>query len=118
MEFSRLDDFLKKITDTIVPGVDCSVYVHHKPVYRGCYGYADVAEKRPITTDTMYYLYSASKLLTCVAALQLHERGEFHSGISGYEDCTQVAQWECGVSSGNASNSDSGSFHHDGRTVV
>ena len=77
MEFSRLDDFLKKITDTIVPGVDCSVYVHHKPVYRGCYGYADVAEKRPITTDTMYYLYSASKLLTCVAALQLHERGEF-----------------------------------------
>ncbi len=77
MEFSRLDAFLRKITGTVVPGLDCCVYYRHEPAYRACYGYADAAAKRPITTDTMYYLYSASKVITCAAALQLHERGEF-----------------------------------------
>ena len=77
MTFSHLDAFLRKITSTIVPGLDCCVYYRHEPVYRACYGYADVETKRPITTDTMYYLYSASKVITCAAALQLHERGEF-----------------------------------------
>ena len=77
MEFKRLDAYLKKLTPTSVPGVDCAVYYRHEPVYRGCYGYADVENKRPITPDTMYYVYSATKLFTCAAALQLHERGEF-----------------------------------------
>ena len=53
MTFSHLDAFLRKITSTIVPGLDCCVYYRHEPVYRACYGYADVETKRPITTDTM-----------------------------------------------------------------
>ena len=77
MEFPRLDTFLRKLADTIIPGVDCCVYYRHEPVYRGCYGYADAARKVPVTPDTMYYLYSASKVMTCAAALQLHERGDF-----------------------------------------
>ena len=77
MEFKHLDAFLKRITETTIPGADCAVYYHHEPVFRKCYGYADVEAKRPLTPDTMYYLYSASKVITCAAALQLHERGEF-----------------------------------------
>ena len=77
MKLSRLDAYLKKLTETVIPGVDCSVYYRHEPVYRGCYGYADLAAKRPVTSETMYYLFSATKVITCTAALQLHERGEF-----------------------------------------
>ena len=77
MEFKHLDAFLKRITETTIPGADCAVYYHHEPVFRKCYGYADVEAKRPLTPDAMYYLYSASKVITCAAALQLHERGEF-----------------------------------------
>lgn len=78
MNFKHLDEFLKRITDKIVPGADCAVYYHHEPVYRECYGYADVETKRPLTTNTMYSIYSLSKIITCTAALQLFERGEFN----------------------------------------
>ena len=77
MEFKRLDAYLQKIAGTLVPGVDCSVYYRHQPVYRGTYGYMDVESGRPMERDAMYHIYSASKLMTCVAALQLHEQGEF-----------------------------------------
>lgn len=47
MEFKHLDAFLKRITETTIPGADCAVYYHHEPVFRKCYGYADVEAKRP-----------------------------------------------------------------------
>ena len=77
MEFKRLDSFLRSITPQLVPGLECSVYYRHEPVYRVCYGYADAEEKKPVSPDTLYYLYSVTKLFTCAAALQLHERGAF-----------------------------------------
>ena len=77
MEFKHLDSYLKTLAPGQVPGIDCAVYHRHEPVYRTCYGYADAEKQVPITTDTMYYLYSVTKLFTCTAALQLHEQGAF-----------------------------------------
>jgi CubicO group peptidase (beta-lactamase class C family) len=40
-------------------------------------GYADKENKKPITADTMYFIYSASKVITCAAALHAYEEGYF-----------------------------------------
>lgn len=60
-----------------LPGYDCSVYHHGKEIYRHMAGYRDAESRQPITKDTLYYVFSNTKVITCVAALQLYERGKF-----------------------------------------
>lgn len=60
-----------------MPGYDCSVYHHHKEIYRHQNGVMDFESKRPLTKDTMYHVYSNTKVISCTAALQLFERGKF-----------------------------------------
>ncbi|MBE6891313.1 MAG: beta-lactamase family protein [Ruminococcaceae bacterium] len=75
---ANLDRFLiRRVEEGHIPGVDCSVFHHHKEIYRFQYGYADIENKIPITENTLYNIYSNSKVITCVAALQLFEKGEF-----------------------------------------
>jgi len=75
MDFTDLKTFLDKITQWRIPGADCAVYYQNKPVFRYMSGYADMAAQTPISTDNLYNLYSVSKVVTCVAALQLLEKG-------------------------------------------
>lgn len=77
MKFEELKKFLDQITQWRIPGADCAIYYENKPVFRYSAGYADVKAKKPITPDQLYNLYSASKVVTCAAALQLFERGKF-----------------------------------------
>lgn len=60
-----------------LPGYDCAVYHNHKEVYRHMEGLADLESGTPITRDTLYNLYSNTKVITCTAALQLYEQGRF-----------------------------------------
>lgn len=60
-----------------LPGVDCVVYHHHQQVYRHMEGVADLETGTPITEDTLYNIYSNTKVITCVAAMQLYEKGLF-----------------------------------------
>lgn len=60
-----------------LPGIDCSVWHHHQPVFRHMSGVEDLATGAPITENTLYNIYSNTKVITCVAAMQLYERGLF-----------------------------------------
>ena len=60
-----------------VPGLDCIVYRDHEEIYRYTTGYADVEAGRKMQGDEQYYIYSMTKLLTCVSALQLLERTKY-----------------------------------------
>lgn len=60
-----------------LPGIDCSVWHHHKPIYRYMSGVEDLETSNPITENTLYNIYSNTKVITCVAAMQLYERGMF-----------------------------------------
>ena len=60
-----------------VPGLDCAVWHHHQPVFRHMSGMADLEEQIPITENTLYNIYSSTKVVTCVATMQLYERGLF-----------------------------------------
>ena len=41
-------------------------------------GYSDVAKTKPVAPDDLYYLYSATKVITVTAAMQLCEQGKLN----------------------------------------
>lgn len=67
------DSFLKMG----IPGFDLMVMKDGECVLRYVKGYADPDTKAPMTGKEKYHIYSCSKLLTVVAALQLWEKGMF-----------------------------------------
>lgn len=74
--------YLKETLDTLVsnretPGVDCSVYMDHKEVFRYFAGMKDEKNNTKLSGDELYIIYSMTKMLTCVSALQLFEKGAF-----------------------------------------
>jgi CubicO group peptidase (beta-lactamase class C family) len=77
MNFSKLSSYLDSFySEKNIPGLGCAVYHRHRPVYEHYAGFANVAEKRPFGPDTIFKLYSATKISTCVAVLQLWEDGK------------------------------------------
>lgn len=69
----KMDDFL----EMGIPFYDCIVMKDGKCVYRHANGYTDINKKTEVTGKELYNIYSCSKLITCVAALQLFEKGLF-----------------------------------------
>lgn len=69
----RLDGFLKFGT----PGYDCAVYHNGKCIYRRFNGFSDRENNILMNGKETYNLYSCSKVITCVAALRLYEKGLF-----------------------------------------
>ena len=60
-----------------IPSFDLIVYKDGQCVLRHMGGYADPDKKIPMTGKEKYHIYSCSKLFTCVAAMQLWEKGIF-----------------------------------------
>ncbi len=76
MPFDKLTEYLDSLSKTQnVPGCDCVVLHHHDTVYRHSAGFADQDRTRPVSGNDLYYMFSATKLFTCTAVMQLVERG-------------------------------------------
>ncbi len=60
-----------------LPGYDCAVWQGGKEIYRHMTGVADLETGVPVTENTLYNIYSNTKVITCVAAMQLYEQGKF-----------------------------------------
>lgn len=75
--FRSLTDFLDKRMENGAKGYDVIVYHHGKEVFRHFNGVSDIEKQTPMRGDELYYLYSCSKPITCVAAMMLWERGGF-----------------------------------------
>lgn len=67
-----LTDFLDMMR---TPGSEISVYYKHKEIYRRSFGYSDAEKTKRTGAGDLYILYSASKVMTCTAGMQLIERG-------------------------------------------
>lgn len=83
--FDDLSALLEKFTKEGPAGCGCAVAKDGKVLYEGYFGYADIEEKRPITEDTVYRLFSLTKVVICTAALMLFERGKFLLNEPVYE---------------------------------
>ena len=73
MNFDSLSRYLDALPSKGVPGCAMIVYRDHEPIYRHMAG--EGRPGRPIRGDETYWLYSATKVFTMTAAMQLIERG-------------------------------------------
>lgn len=77
MNFARLKDFLDYYLPMLgVPGSDTVIYKDHVEIFRHQSGYDNLKYRTPMRPDALHHIYSCTKIATCVAALQLVERGE------------------------------------------
>jgi CubicO group peptidase (beta-lactamase class C family) len=58
-----------------IQGVDLSVMREHREVFRYSTGCGDIEAGKPFAPDAIYNLYSATKIATAVAVMQLVEKG-------------------------------------------
>ncbi len=76
-KLERVGDYLRdQIAQGKIPGAILLIQQHGKPVYREFFGVRDVATKQPMTDDTIFRLFSMSKPITSVVAMQLIEEGK------------------------------------------
>lgn len=71
--FEQTKALCKKFLDMGIPSFDLIVYKDGECIFRHMEGYADKDKKIPICGKEKYHIYSCSKLITCVAAMQLWE---------------------------------------------
>lgn len=77
MNFQHLTDYIDRLYELEgIPSRDIVVYQKGKEIYRHSAGFQDLKTGEPIRRDALYFMYSASKLLTMVATMQLLERGK------------------------------------------
>ena len=76
MDFTKLDEFMSKMPERGFPSAEIAVTVKGELVYRRSVGYADSAKTRKCSSDDLYWLFSATKVVTCLAALTLVESGK------------------------------------------
>jgi len=59
-----------------VPGVSVAFFDHGQIIWTKSYGYADVAAKKPVTSNTLFQAASISKPVAALAALRLVQDGK------------------------------------------
>ena len=75
--FEKTKAFCDSLLSYGLPGFDFVVYHKGKCVLRHINGYSDLENKILMSGNERYNLYSCSKVVTCVAAMQLWEKGLF-----------------------------------------
>ena len=76
--FAATADLLKRYVERgDVAGAAAYVAQNGKTLHRQYEGYADIEAGKKIADDTIYRIFSMSKVITSVAVMQLYERGLF-----------------------------------------
>ena len=79
MDFSKLTAFLDSLEAQYgVPGYDIRITREHETVYRHMGGFSDYDGLVPMNGNELYYIYSATKVITMAAAMQLIVQGRMH----------------------------------------
>ena len=76
-KFKALRPLIESFVANGPAGAACAVTHRGETVFQEYVGYADVDTQQLITPDTIYRIYSMTKIITCTAALKLFERGQF-----------------------------------------
>lgn len=78
MNDESIDAVLRQaITDETLAGVSYAILRNGDVVARGCLGHADREAGIPLREDHLFRAFSNTKLVTSIAALQLHQQGRF-----------------------------------------
>ncbi len=74
--FQKFTEYLDGYLKMGVPYFDCIIMKNGECIYRHSNGYKDMKSER-VKGNELYNVYSCSKPITCVAAMQLWEQGAF-----------------------------------------
>jgi CubicO group peptidase (beta-lactamase class C family) len=86
MNFKKITRYLDSFyAEKNIPGLGIKMYHQNRPVYEHYAGYSDVEKKTAFGPDTLFNLYSATKVITCAAAMQLIETGRLRLEAPLYE---------------------------------
>ena len=75
MDFQKLDKFIEEMPLRGIPMMDVAVSMDGEIVYRKSSGFSDEQQTRPTGPSDIYWIFSATKVITCTAAMQLVESG-------------------------------------------
>lgn len=86
MNFSKLDKFIDDMPKRGIPMTDLAVSLGGETVYRHMSGYSDSALTMPTSDKDIYWIFSNTKVMTCICALRLIEEGKLslHDKLSRY----------------------------------
>ncbi len=76
MDFKKVTELLDRIALTGLNECGLAVSLDGKKVYEHYSGYSDAGKTKPLCGGELYWIYSATKVITCVAALRLLEEGK------------------------------------------
>lgn len=85
--FDNLKGFLDNyISEKSASGIDCAVFKEHKLIFRHTVGVRDIENNSKLAGNEKYLIFSMTKMLTCVCALQLLEQNKYslHDRLSDY----------------------------------
>ncbi|WP_042168010.1 serine hydrolase domain-containing protein [Paenibacillus gorillae] len=86
MNFTKLTAYLEAFyNEKNIPGLGIAMYHKHQPVYEHYTGFSDVENQVPFSGNSIFRLYSATKVITVTALLQLLEQGKFKLSDPLYE---------------------------------
>src|SRR5438552_9444211 len=75
-KLAKVSEFFKnEVATGKIAGANVLIQQHGKPVYHETFGVQDVVSKAPITDKTIFRLFSMTKAITSVVAVQLIEDG-------------------------------------------
>ena len=76
-QFEELRAYLDSIPQKeIAPCCDMAVMRHHEVLFRHMAGTTELHGTKPVSKDTLYYLYSCTKPITAAAAMRLWQDGK------------------------------------------
>lgn len=67
----------KYVDDNLLAGASAVVLKDNQPVDFKTWGYADIESGKPVDSDTIFRIYSNTKIITAVAAMILYQEGRF-----------------------------------------
>ncbi len=77
--FEDLENFIfEKMSETKLPGLSISLIEDGDLVYKRGFGFRDLSNGLPATPETLYCIGSVTKSFTCLAIMQLQEKGKLN----------------------------------------
>jgi len=75
MDFAPLRDYMAKLIEKGVPGLEVAVCRRHEVLFHECMGYSDYERTKPASASDRYWMYSCTKPVLVTAAMQCVEKG-------------------------------------------
>lgn len=76
MKFEKLSSYLDTLAAADIKNLTCTVAKDHEVIFSKAVGFSDYEEKIPAKMNDVYLLYSATKVITCTAAMRLVSEGK------------------------------------------